>query len=336
MADKYGIPEDEARLVCMGEKEEDAIRIALASPPRVAKPGSLVPRPGTLLGSPIEGSGITERTPVWNGLLPLLREKAKLLFLLNLRRTPALPVEVLWKIVAYFECPVVPYKHQDSLCWRHMYNDHVRDGLVVDRDRPVPLGAGRYIHVDTVREEYDECVGGWPTHPAPFWCAHDGMLDYPGYRVFLWNVSNVRYPGSIAVAMPLDHCPTGYRENPAEWFGSDNYRRFRADRAREVYGETRKSLRGRALSEVGEAASVVWNGIVRLLFGCCSAHTGEGWDAVLAGHRCLPPTQHPCRTSGMPSHTIGQHEKKKKRGAKRSIVPQSCLALCRTPFPLPP
>jgi hypothetical protein len=230
-----GIPDDEARAVHMGAKEEWAIRSALERPPRIAKPDSLVARPGTLLGEPIVGSGCDRRDPVWNGLLPPLREKAKLLFLINLRHDPALPIEVLRMIIALFECPAIPTLYEDIMGWRRMYNDYVRNGAE-DQDRPVPLGAGRCIHVDTVRENYEDCNGKWPTHPAPFWCAHDGMLDYAAYRIFLWRVRTVRYPGSTAAGgMPLDHCPTHWKENPEEWFASDMYKRFRASRARTVY-----------------------------------------------------------------------------------------------------
>ena len=228
-AEQYSISADEARAVHMGQMEELTIKFALDAPPRIAKKGPSVPRP---VGAPVSSPSGTDSPPVWRGLLPLLREKAKIMLLINLRLDFALPGELVWKVIAHFECPKVPFSHTDSLMWRRMYNTCVRnvDCESDDQDRPVPLGAGRCVHVDTVREHYEDCHGGWPTRPAPFWCVADGMLDYAGFRVFLWCVRHVRYPGSIAAGMPVDHCPTGWREHPDEWFASDIYQQFLAQR----------------------------------------------------------------------------------------------------------
>lgn len=134
---------------------------------------------------------------------------------------PALTAGLWFRVLEHFEIePISIWFKDGNFSWRRSYHEEVRG--VMGCDDPAPATAGRCVHVDSVRESYDDSVGGFPSNPCPWWCASDGLLNYCGYRVFMHQATLHRERYMLPMA-PEKYVPLRWRDDPDAWFASENY-----------------------------------------------------------------------------------------------------------------
>ena len=70
---------------------------------------------------------------------------------------------------------------------------------------------GRMVFHRTVREAFHECLGYWPTLPAPEWLTRERFVK------FCWLVDNDSEGAYTQDNLPRDYVPMDFEDDPQQW-----------------------------------------------------------------------------------------------------------------------